>query len=171
MSFQENLRFYREKAGYTSAKDFSKALNIPYNTYAGYESQYREPKYETLIKIADLLNVSTDELLGYEKGCAKISKRNYDRLSIRNRIMLEVEEQERLYGDEKELNPFQWLGLIQEELGETAQAVNERYLPDKNKSNKRAYGKYDIENEAYQTIALLFRFIEYLHKENKNDVK
>lgn len=171
MSFQENLRHYREKAGYKTAKDFSNALGIPYNTYTAYENQKREPKLDMLVKIADLLNVSTDELLGYEKGCAKISKRNYDRLSIRNRIMLEVEKQERLYGDEKELNPFQWLGLIQEELGETAQAVNEKYLPDKNKSNKRAYGKYDIENEAYQTIALLFRFIEYLHKEDKNDIE
>lgn len=82
-----------------------------------------------------------------------------------------MEKQEKLYGDEKELNSFQWLGLIQEELGETAQAVNERYLPDKHKSNKRKYGKYDIENEAYQTIALLFRFIEYLQEVNKNDVK
>lgn len=171
MSFQENLRHYREKAGYKTAKDFSESLSLPYATYAAYENKNREPKYNTLCKIADLLNVSTDELLGYEKGCAKISKRNYDRLSIRNRIMLEVEKQERLYGDEKELNPFQWLGLIQEELGETAQAVNEKYLPDKNKSNKRAYGKYDIENEAYQTIALLFRFIEYLQEVNKNDVK
>lgn len=171
MSFQENLKYYREKAGYKTAKELADILNLPYNTYASYESKGREPKYQMLCKIADSLNVSTDELLGYEKGCAKISKRNYDRLSIRNRIMLEVEKQERLYGDEKELNPFQWLGLIQEELGETAQAVNEKYLPDKNKSNKRAYGKYDIENEAYQTIALLFRFIEYLQEVNKNDVK
>lgn len=170
MSFQENLRYYRKKAGYTT-KTFSDLLNLSYATYAGYEYKNREPKYKLLIKIADLLKVSTDELLGYEKGYARISKRNYDRLSIRNRIMLEIEEQERLYGDEKELNPFQWLGLIQEELGETAQAVNERYLPDKHKSNKRAYGKYDIENEAYQTIALLFRFIEYLQEVNKNDVK
>ena len=171
MGFQENLRFYKEKAGYTSAKDFSKALNIPYNTYAGYESQYREPKYETLIKIADLLNVSTDELLGHENVSFVTPKKDYDRLGVRNRIIMEVEKQEKLYGDEKELNPFQWLGLIQEELGETAQAVNERYLPDKNKSNKKIYGKYNVENEAYQTIALLFRFIEYLHKERENDVK
>ena len=85
MGFQENLRFYREKAGYTSAKDFSKALNIPYNTYAGYESQYREPKYETLIKIADLLDVSLDELLGRNDKYIKndiIPKNNDDKLKI-----------------------------------------------------------------------------------------
>lgn len=64
MSFQENLRYYREKAGYKQAKDFAEALNIPYSTYTGYEVRNREPKYETLCKIADLLKVSTDDLLG-----------------------------------------------------------------------------------------------------------
>lgn len=64
MSFQENLRYYREKAGYRQSKDFAKALNIPYSTYIGYEVRNREPKYETLCKIADLLQVSTDDLLG-----------------------------------------------------------------------------------------------------------
>lgn len=64
MSFQENLRYYREKAGYKQAKEFAKILDISYSTYKGYESQGREPKYETLCKIADLLEVSTDELLG-----------------------------------------------------------------------------------------------------------
>lgn len=64
MSFQENLKFYREKAGYKQAKDFAQILNIPYPTYVGYESKNREPKYEMLCKIADLLEVSTDDLLG-----------------------------------------------------------------------------------------------------------
>lgn len=64
MSFQENLRYHRKKAGYQQAKDFAMALNISYSTYKGYESQGREPKYETLCKIADLLQVSTDDLLG-----------------------------------------------------------------------------------------------------------
>ena len=64
MSFQENLKFYREKAGYKSAREVAEALSLPYNTYAGYESKGREPKYQTLCKIADLLNVSLDDLLG-----------------------------------------------------------------------------------------------------------
>ena len=64
MGFQENLRYYREKAGYKQAKDFAEALNIPYSTYTGYEVRNREPKYETLCKIADILQVSTDDLLG-----------------------------------------------------------------------------------------------------------
>lgn len=66
MSFQENLRHYREQAGFTTAKDFSKAIGISYSAYIGYEYKGREPKYETLCKIADTLHVSIDELLGHE---------------------------------------------------------------------------------------------------------
>ena len=65
MSFQDNLRHYREKLGLT-AKDFAAQLNINYGTYAGYETQGREPKYETLCKIATALNVSVDELIGHK---------------------------------------------------------------------------------------------------------
>ena len=62
--FKENLRYYREKAGYKKQTDLAKAINIPYTTYLNYEKAGREPKYETLIKIADTLGISTDELLG-----------------------------------------------------------------------------------------------------------
>ena len=64
MQFQENLKYYREKAGYKTAKDFSKALNISYTTYFAYENQGREPKYKVLCQIANLLNVSLDDLVG-----------------------------------------------------------------------------------------------------------
>ena len=167
MNFHENLKYYREKAGYKTAKELADILNLPYSTYAGYESKGREPKYNTLCKIADLLNVSTAELLGAKEKT--YTAKDLDRLAIRNRIMLEVEKQERQWGDEKELSPFEWQGLILEEIGETAQAINERFLPDEHKSKKKHIGKYDIENEAYQTIALLFRFIEYLYEVNKNE--
>lgn len=66
MGFQDNLRFYREKAGYKQAKEFAKVLNIPYNTYVAYENQGREPKFKTLCKISNLLNVSIDTLLNGE---------------------------------------------------------------------------------------------------------
>lgn len=42
-------------------------MGISYTTYISYENQNREPKFELLIKIADLLNVSIDELLGHTK--------------------------------------------------------------------------------------------------------
>ena len=160
MSFHENLKYYREKAGYKTAKELADVLKLPYNTYAGYESKGREPKYNTLCKIADLLNVSTDELLGAKEK--KYTAKDLERLAIRNRIMLEVEKQEQQWGEEKDLSSFQWISLIGEEFGETVQAVNDVYL---NISEKRK--TEDIKTEAYQTIALLFRFIEFL-TEQKN---
>ena len=171
MVFQENLKYYREKAGYKTAKDFSEALSLPYATYAAYENKNREPKYNTLCKIADLLNVSTDELLGAKEKT--YTAKDLDRLAIRNRIMLEVEKQERQWGNEKDLNPFQMLSLIAEEFGEVSQAVNETYLPEKarDKNKRIKNGKYAIENEVYQTIALLFRFIENLPEVEQSNEK
>lgn len=72
MSFQENLIHYREKAGYKSAKDFARKLGINYTTYMGYENKNREPKYSLLMKIAKLLNVTIDDLLGYDPAVENI---------------------------------------------------------------------------------------------------
>ena len=65
MSFKDNLRRYREQAG-LSVADMSKALGIPYNTFQNYESKGTEARYDILCKIAGLLHVSVDALLGYE---------------------------------------------------------------------------------------------------------
>lgn len=67
MSFQTNLRRFREATGYT-AKDFAALIGIKYSTYVSYEAAGKEPKYDTLRKIAAALSVSIDELLGYEPG-------------------------------------------------------------------------------------------------------
>lgn len=158
MSFQENLKYYREKSGYKTAKDFADVLNIPYTSYVAYENKGREPKYEMLCKIADLLQVSTDDLLGREDN---YSKNNI--IKIRNKIMKEVINQKKQWGDESELTPHQWLGLIQEEVGEIAQALNETYLPNKTKA--KLGGKENIQAEIYQAAALLIRFSERIEGE------
>lgn len=64
-TFQDNLRQYRERLG-INAKDFAAEIGIKYSTYASYENLGREPKYDTLCRIADALNVSIDDLLGYK---------------------------------------------------------------------------------------------------------
>lgn len=158
MSFQENLKYYREKSGYKTAKDFADVLNIPYTSYVAYENKGREPKYEMLCKIADLLEVSTDDLLGRKEPQLKDNL-----MKIKNKVMLEVNKQNKQWGDESELTPHQWLGLIQEEVGEIAQAVNETYLPNKTKS--KIGGKENIQMEIYQTAALLIRFSERIEGE------
>lgn len=63
MSFSESLKQHRIKAGYSSAKEFAARLGLSYSTYVAYENTDREPRFDVLIKIADILNVSIDELL------------------------------------------------------------------------------------------------------------
>lgn len=78
MGFKENLRYYREKAGYAQAKEFAKKLDIAYSTYIGYESKGVEPKYEMLCKISKVLDVSIDTLLNGEDE--KLSYKDEDKI-------------------------------------------------------------------------------------------
>ena len=133
-------------------------LKIPPATYLGYEYKNREPKYEMLCKIADLLEISIDDLLGRKEPRLKDNL-----MKIKNKVMLEVNKQNKQWGDESELTPHQWLGLVQEEVGEIAQAVNETYLPNKTKT--KLGGKENIQKEIYQAAALLIRFSEKIEGE------
>ena len=63
MSLKDNLRYYREKSGF-SARNFAAHIGIPYNTYANYEIKGTWASEENLNKIARALNVSFNELLG-----------------------------------------------------------------------------------------------------------
>ena len=77
MSFQDNLRKYRKLAGLT-AKDLAAQIDIRYGTYVSYETAGKEPKLETLCKIAAALHVSIDELLGHRPHCATKEEMSLD---------------------------------------------------------------------------------------------
>lgn len=64
MSFRENLKRLRNERGYSAAKDFAKIIGVRYSVYLKYESGEEEPKYEVLTRIANVLDTTTDELLG-----------------------------------------------------------------------------------------------------------
>ena len=64
--FHRNLRRMRENAGYTQ-KEFADMLSIRVTTYRNYENTLREPSYDILVKIAEILGTSTDALLGTKK--------------------------------------------------------------------------------------------------------
>lgn len=66
--FSKNLKKARIKAGYSTAKDFAKELNIPYTTYMAYEKKGNEARYDVLIKIAKKLHTSPNELIGFPKA-------------------------------------------------------------------------------------------------------
>lgn len=63
MGFGKKLRKLRIEKGLTQA-DLAATLSLGESTISFYESNKRQPDYETLTKIADFFKVSTDYLLG-----------------------------------------------------------------------------------------------------------
>lgn len=87
--FSSNLKKYRLLAGYMTAKEFARVLEVPYPTYVSYESNNREPKYDVLCKISYLLNVSIDQLLGNDfiSNTKNITSQN---LKVERELSLEI---------------------------------------------------------------------------------
>ena len=65
-NFYENLKEARIKSG-LSQKEVSENIGVAKSTYSLYESGNREPNVNTIKKIADVLNVSADTLLGIDE--------------------------------------------------------------------------------------------------------
>lgn len=63
MTLGERIKSLRDKNGWTQTY-FGEKLNLTKASISGYENDTRSPDKETLIKIANLFNVSTDYLLG-----------------------------------------------------------------------------------------------------------
>ena len=61
--FNKRLREMRMKRNFTQQK-LSDILGIAIRSYQCYETGTRTPNYELLVKIADVLDVSLDYLLG-----------------------------------------------------------------------------------------------------------
>lgn len=59
----ENIRKLRTQKNLTQ-REVSKAINVTEREYGHYETGYRKPKIETLIKLADLFDSSIDYLVG-----------------------------------------------------------------------------------------------------------
>lgn len=70
MTFSERLNYTRKEHGYT-AQNMADMLGIGLRSYRAYESGDREPYFETLVRIADFLDVSTDYLLCRDEFLAK----------------------------------------------------------------------------------------------------
>ena len=62
----DKLKEARIKSNMTKA-DMARKLGVAYSTYDGYETGYREPKIETLQKIAGALDVPISQLLSTEQ--------------------------------------------------------------------------------------------------------
>lgn len=92
-----NIKRLRTQKGY-SAKEFSEKINVAYSTYSNYENNNREPNIDTLINIADVLEVTVNELMGVKdevkigSNIRKIRKeRNMTREEVSNITSIPVE--------------------------------------------------------------------------------
>ena len=65
--FGDILNKARKSQGIT-AQQMADYLNINLRSYRAYESNDRQPSLQTLVKIADKLNLTTDYLLGRDRG-------------------------------------------------------------------------------------------------------
>lgn len=66
MEFQEELKNARNKLKMKQS-EIAKALNVDTSTYCGYETGKRSPDVAKIKKLAQILQVSADKLLGIEK--------------------------------------------------------------------------------------------------------
>lgn len=57
------LKYYREKFGYKQ-EDISKEIKINRSTYANWERGHRQPNLNQFAQIADIYNITLDDLLG-----------------------------------------------------------------------------------------------------------
>lgn len=64
MKYGNKLKYLRNKKG-LSQKELTKRLNLNRSTYARYETSTTQPDFDTLKKLADFFEVSTDYLLGH----------------------------------------------------------------------------------------------------------
>ena len=63
MKLAENIKFYRKAMGLTQEK-LANLLNGRKSLVSNYENGYSMPDILTLIKLADIFQVSLDELVG-----------------------------------------------------------------------------------------------------------
>ena len=86
--FAKNLKRYRKEHGYSQA-ELGKMVNYGYTAITNYESGRNEPSFDTLIELARILNVTTDELIGATPlATAPPVFRNFKKLSSENQQLV-----------------------------------------------------------------------------------
>lgn len=66
MDLANNIRFYR-KAFQLTQEELAKKLNGKKSLVSNYENGYSTPDIETIIKLADIFDITIDELVGRER--------------------------------------------------------------------------------------------------------
>lgn len=86
--FAKNLKQYRKRKHLSQAA-LSQLLNYGYTAVANYESGRNEPSFDNLIKLASVLDITIDELLGYPLTTDEIQLSSiFRKLSPENKQLL-----------------------------------------------------------------------------------
>ncbi len=64
-TYKVRVRHFRELAGY-SKKELADFLAVTKNTIDNYENERTKPSMRIVVKLAHILNTTTDELLGID---------------------------------------------------------------------------------------------------------
>lgn len=66
MKIAENIKFYRKQLGLTQ-EQLAEKLQGKKSLVSNYENGYSTPNIETLCKLAEIFDITLDELVEYEK--------------------------------------------------------------------------------------------------------
>lgn len=95
--FPQRLKKLRKEKGLTQ-KELGERLGVKQNTFTNWENGKREPNLSTILKLAEILETTTDDLLGYTilsanqpvVSLSEIDVANIDKLSMTELGMLKV---------------------------------------------------------------------------------
>ena len=102
MTFGMRLKQLRTEKKMTQT-ELGKKLNVTKASVSGYENGTRNPDQESLVKIAEIFNVSTDYLLGKEQNKRKyyeLTDKDEKDISERLQVMIEDLENNAHYSKE-----------------------------------------------------------------------
>lgn len=92
-TFGERLKDLIDRNDY-SQKSFAKLLNVSLSTLNGYVNNYRLPNLILIVRIAEILGVTTDYLLGCESKPIDLPLSNDERNLLENLRKLDTDKQE-----------------------------------------------------------------------------
>ena len=87
--FSYNLKVLRKRAGLTQV-ELARKLHVANGTIAMWETGKREPNFETIQKIAGILNVSIDDLIGEHRESLISPKKRGIKIPVLGRVVAGV---------------------------------------------------------------------------------
>jgi len=138
VDFGNRLRELRGKE-YPTQTAFAEAINIEVGSYRMYELGYRRPDYEILLKIADVLDVTADELLGRDSRERKIER-------ILEEVRNSSDEKHAVYPEYEEFY----------HLWDEAEELRDKYLRNRIRETWEDYcRKIDLRNQSKFNMPML----------------